>query len=116
MAGPSQFSRYAGIHGEHRSSAAQVTPCAADSVTVVICAYTEGRWQSLLRAVHSLRDQRRLPEQCVVVIDHNEQLLRRAQISLPDDVEVLASEERQGLSGARNTGVRAAWGLSLIHI
>ena len=34
------------------------------------------------------------------------QLLRRAQISLPDDVEVMANEERQGLSGARNTGLK----------
>jgi GT2 family glycosyltransferase len=94
----------------HRLSATESVPSAAESVTVVICAYTERRWQSLLRAVHSLRDQRRLPEQCVVVIDHNEQLLERARLSLPDDVEVLASDERQGLSGARNTGVRAARG------
>jgi GT2 family glycosyltransferase len=87
---------------------AEITATPADSVTVVICAYTERRWQSLLQATHSLRAQRRLPDQCVVVIDHNEQLLRRARTSLPDDVEVLANEERQGLSGARNTGVRAA--------
>ena len=79
-------------------------------MTVVVCAYTERRWESLLRAVDSLRTQRRLPEQCVVVIDHNTQLLRRAHFSLPSDVEVLASDERQGLSGARNTGVRAARG------
>ena len=45
-----------------------------------------------------------------MVIDHNDQLLKRAHISLPDDVEVLASQERKGLSGARNTGVRAARG------
>jgi GT2 family glycosyltransferase len=88
----------------------EIAPTPADSVTVVICAYTDRRWQSLLRAVHSLRVQRRLPEQSIVVIDHNEQLLRRARTSLPDDVEVLANEERQGLSGARNTGVRAARG------
>ncbi len=94
----------------HGLSVTEIIPGAADSVTVVICAYTERRWQSLLRAVHSLRDQRRLPEQCVVVIDHNEQLLRRARLALPDDIEVLASEERRGLSGARNTGVRAARG------
>ena len=79
-------------------------------MTVVVCAYTERRWESLLRAVESLRSQRRVPEQCVVVIDHNEQLLRRARFSLPDDVEVVASDEPQGLSGARNTGVRAATG------
>jgi GT2 family glycosyltransferase len=85
-------------------------PTAASTVTVVVCAYTERRWESLLRAVESLRAQRRLPEQCVVVIDHNDRLLRRAHFSLPNDVEVVASDERQGLSGARNTGVRAATG------
>jgi GT2 family glycosyltransferase len=63
-----------------------------------------------LRALDSLRAQRRIPDQCIVVIDHNEQLLRRARCSLPDDVEVLASTDRQGLSGARNTGVLAARG------
>jgi len=77
-------------------------------VTVVICAYTERRWISLLDAIGSLRTQRRLPDQCVVVIDHNEQLFQRAQSSLPSNIDVLASVERPGLSGARNTGVRFA--------
>ncbi len=85
-------------------------PSPAGSVTVIVCAYTERRWESLLRAVDSLRTQRRLPEQCVVVIDHNDQLLRRAHFSLPSDVEVIANEELQGLSGARNSGVRVARG------
>ena len=110
MAKSWQLYRHAEASGRHRLSAKESHPSAADSVTVVICAYTERRWQSLLRAVNSLRGQRRLPEQCVVVIDHNEQLLRRARLSLPDDIEVLANEGRQGLSGARNTGVRAARG------
>jgi GT2 family glycosyltransferase len=91
-----------------QSASADVSQSTADSVTVVICAHRDSRWQSLLRTVRSLRVQCRLPEQCIVVIDHNDQLLRRAQVSLPDDVEVLASEERRGLSGARNTGVRAS--------
>jgi GT2 family glycosyltransferase len=60
--------------------------------------------------VESLRAQRRSPDQCIVIIDHNERLLQRARGSLPDDVEVLANEERRGLSGARNTGVRSARG------
>lgn len=110
MANSWQPYRHVEASGRHRLSVKGSRPSTADSVTVVICAYTERRWQSLLRAVHSLRGQRRLPEQCVVVIDHNEQLLQRARLSLPDDIEVLASEGRQGLSGARNTGVRAARG------
>jgi len=93
---------------ERKSSLTPLVPGAIASVTVVICAYTERRWQSLSRAVDSLRAQSQVPDQCIVVIDHNDQLLRRARFSLPGDVEVLASDERQGLSGARNTGVRAA--------
>ncbi len=108
MASPSQVSRHTEICAKHSSSASEIALSAAESVTVVICAYTERRWQSLLRAVHSLRAQHRMPDQCVVVIDHNEQLLRRARMSLSDDVEVVANQERQGLSGARNTGVRVA--------
>jgi len=110
LTGPSLPSGRVETLGEDRPSLAHLQSNAAQSVTVVICAYTERRWESLLRAVDSLRSQRRLPEQCVVVIDHNEQLLRRARFSLPSDVEVMASEGPRGLSGARNTGVRAATG------
>jgi GT2 family glycosyltransferase/O-antigen/teichoic acid export membrane protein len=78
------------------------------TVTVVICAYTERRWDSLVDAIRSMRIQRRRPDQLIVVIDHNEELLRRAQSTFPSDVEVLANAEVTGLSGARNTGVRVA--------
>jgi GT2 family glycosyltransferase/O-antigen/teichoic acid export membrane protein len=77
-------------------------------VTVVICAYTEHRWDSLVDAIRSMRIQRRRPDQLIVVIDHHEELLRRAQSTFPSDVEVLANAEVTGLSGARNTGVRVA--------
>ncbi len=80
------------------------------TVTVVICAYTERRWDSLLNAIASLRMQRRLPDQLLVVIDHNHQLLERARSSFPSDIELVASLDEKGLSGARNTGVRLASG------
>ncbi len=80
------------------------------TVTVVICAYTERRWDSLLNAIASFRVQRRLPDQLLVVIDHNYQLLERARSSFPSDIELVASVDDQGLSGARNTGVRLASG------
>jgi glycosyltransferase involved in cell wall biosynthesis len=80
---------------------------APQTVSVVICAYTERRWDSLVNAIESMRVQRHRPDQLVVVIDHNPQLLRKAQATFPGDVEVLANAESRGLSGARNTGVRA---------
>jgi GT2 family glycosyltransferase len=80
------------------------------TVTVVICAYSERRWDSLLNAIASLRAQRRPADQLLVVIDHNERLRERARSSFPSDIEVLASVHQQGLSGARNTGIRLANG------
>ena len=41
-------------------------PGSPHTVTVVICAYTEHRWDSLLNAIASLRVQRRLPDQILV--------------------------------------------------
>ena len=77
-------------------------------MSVVVCAYTERRWDSLVNAIESLHVQRHRPDQLVVVIDHNNELLRRAQASFPNDVNVLANAEVTGLSGARNTGVHVA--------
>lgn len=77
---------------------------------MVVCAYTERRWESLVEALASLRAQRRPPEQILVVIDHNHELLERARSSFPSDIAVLANDDQQGLSGARNRGVRVATG------
>lgn len=80
------------------------------TVTVVVCAYTELRWELLVQAVESVRAQHLQPDQCVVVVDHNDLLLRRAHSSLPADVEVVANGATRGLSGARNTGIAHSTG------
>lgn len=77
--------------------------------SVVICAYTEARWDDLRAAVASVQQQSVLPREIIVVIDHNSALLQRARTELPG-VVVLENQEARGLSGARNTGVRAAQG------
>jgi GT2 family glycosyltransferase len=74
-------------------------------VGVIICAYTERRWDLLVAAVESVKAQRPLPDELALVIDHNDALLARARAAFPD-VQVMANEEARGLSGARNTGVR----------
>ena len=56
-----------------------------------------------------MRVQQHRPDQIIVVIDHNESLLRRARATFPGNVEVVANADDTGLSGARNTGVRVAW-------
>ena len=79
------------------------------SVSVVICTYTDLRRHDLLHALHSLRRQTHAPHEVIVVVDHNPDLLGWVRAQAPD---VLAIENRQeaGLSGARNSGVRAARG------
>lgn len=77
------------------------------SIAVVICAYCDERRLQLGDAINSVLKQARKPDRLVVVIDHNDDLLRDMRTSYPD-VEVIANDGARGLSGARNTGVRAA--------
>src|SRR5215469_18379495 len=77
--------------------------------SVIICSYTEARWDNLRAAVSSVVRQTATPVEIIVVIDHNAVLLERAQADL-DGVIVLENQEERGLSGARNTGVKAARG------
>jgi GT2 family glycosyltransferase len=81
------------------------------SVSVIICAYTDRRWPVLVDAVASARAQEPAPLEVVLVIDHNDDLLTRARAELASaGVAVVANAQRQGLSGARNTGVAKARG------
>jgi glycosyltransferase involved in cell wall biosynthesis len=81
----------------------------APTVSVVICTYTPDRWPDLLDAVASVERQSVRPLETIVVVDHADLLLARVRRALPH-VAALANAERQGLSGARNTGVLAARG------
>ncbi|TCN37643.1 glycosyl transferase family 2 [Kribbella orskensis] len=81
-----------------------------DRVSVVICAYTMARWQLLVEAVESVRQQTCPTDECIVVVDHSGELLDRAKNELGPDVRVIANESTRGLSGARNIGVAAASG------
>ena len=78
-----------------------------DQISVIICAYTEDRFDDLIAAVGSVQGQTCPPSEVIVVIDHNTSLLRRVQEHL-SDVVVIENTERRGLSGARNSGVALA--------
>ena len=71
---------------------------------VVICAYTEDRWDDTLQAVASVQAQRPAPHDLILVVDHNPALQSRLAERLPG-VRVVANSNERGLSGARNTGV-----------
>jgi GT2 family glycosyltransferase len=75
--------------------------------SVVLCAYTEERWEQLEAAIRSLRVQTQPPAEIILVVDHNPGLLERAE-SMLDGVRVVENGEAPGLSGARNSGIRAA--------
>jgi cellulose synthase/poly-beta-1,6-N-acetylglucosamine synthase-like glycosyltransferase len=86
---------------------ASVTGGQAVAVSVVICAYTMQRWAQTKAAVASVLAQRPAPAQVLVVIDQNPELAVLASRELAG-VTVLSNGEAPGLSGARNTGLRAA--------
>ena len=93
----------------HRDAAAPGGVVATADVSVVICAYTQDRWDDLVAAVASVRSQTAPAGETIVVIDHNEELLERVRAEIPG-VVAIANTEPQGLSGARNSGLAAARG------
>lgn len=91
------------------TAAPSTTPTAAPPLTlsVVVCAYTPDRWTDLTAAIASLHAQLRVPDEIILVVDHCPELAEQASATF-DGVRVLPSTGQPGLSGARNTGVRAA--------
>ena len=77
------------------------------TVAVVICAYTEDRWDDMVAAVTSVMQQTHRPAEILLVIDHNPALLYRSTAELPG-VTAIPNNNEKGLSGARNAGVAAA--------
>ncbi|MFB7371038.1 glycosyltransferase family 2 protein [Streptomyces sp. NPDC056222] len=83
--------------------------------SVVICVYTEERWEDILAAVDSVRRQSHPALETLLVVDHNEQLLARLTEEFKDEavreeVRVLANAGPRGLSSGRNTGISASRG------
>jgi GT2 family glycosyltransferase len=93
--------------GEKTSGTVAVPPPL--TISVVICAYTEERWDDVLAAVQSVREQSSPPLETILVIDHNPALFTRLAAHLPD-VRVVENREHRGLSGGKNTGVALARG------
>ncbi|NYF12806.1 glycosyltransferase involved in cell wall biosynthesis [Pseudoclavibacter sp. JAI123] len=80
------------------------------SVSVVICAYTEDRWSTIVRGAASAVGGSLAPDELILVIDHNRALFERAKRHFGDVATVVENSRRRGLSGARNTGVDVARG------
>jgi len=79
------------------------------NISVIVCAYTEKRWEDQLSAVASLKAQTLQPDEIILSIDHNPALFERTRIAFPDLV-VVENTEQRGLSGARNSAIAVATG------
>lgn len=93
--------------GELGQSVPAVQPRSVPSISVVICAYTEDRWDDVLAAVGSVRAQSVQPHEIIVVVDHNAALRDRLKSAL-SDVVIVENRHARGLSGGKNTGVAVA--------
>lgn len=96
---------------EGKAAAAPSTAEAAPfpSVSVVIPSYSMERWDYLCAAVASAQAQDVPAQEIIVVVDHNPELLARVMRDLPGVTAVPNSGSR-GVSGARNSGVKASHG------
>jgi glucosyl-dolichyl phosphate glucuronosyltransferase len=78
-------------------------------ISVVICAYTEDRWDQVCAAIQSVRAQSLPSREIVVVVDYNPALYKRLAAAT-EDIVLVENREGKGLSGARNTGSAMARG------
>ena len=79
------------------------------STSVVVCVYTEDRWDAIVESVSSVQQQSVPVREVVVVVDHNPSLLSRCKSELRA-VVVVPNTGPPGLAGARNTGVVSSVG------
>lgn len=87
----------------------------ANSVTVVICAYTESRWDTLQRSVSLAAKQLKFHDELLVVIDYNEALLAKCRSTLKQ-CRVIPNGRSRGLSGARNSATSEARGSVIVFL
>lgn len=92
----------------HEDGAPSTAPPTA-TMSVAVCAYTQRRWDDIMAAVASVRNQRLAPHEIIVVVDHNPELFGRLRSVLPD-VVVVENHDARGLSGGKNTAVEVAGG------
>ncbi len=79
------------------------------NTSVVICVYTEERWEDIRAAVESVENQRRRPHEIILVVDYNADLHLKLKREYPGAIVVENTQEK-GLSGGKNTGAATASG------
>jgi glucosyl-dolichyl phosphate glucuronosyltransferase len=86
-----------------------------NSVTIVICAYTNDRWSTLRRAIEVALKQIYFNDELLVIVDHNDSLLAKCRAALENCV-IIPNRHSRGLSGARNTALERARGSIIIFL
>jgi glucosyl-dolichyl phosphate glucuronosyltransferase len=79
------------------------------TVSVVVCAWSEDRWNDLQLAIESIERQTQRATEIVLSVDHNEALRLRA-LQRFSEVVIVSNAGRRGLADARNAGIAAASG------
>jgi glucosyl-dolichyl phosphate glucuronosyltransferase len=79
------------------------------SISVILCAFTEERWDALVAAVNSVKSQTHPALETVLVIDHNPTMLERAK-NFFENVVVVENKGSRGCAGARNMGISQSQG------
>jgi GT2 family glycosyltransferase len=82
---------------------------------VVVSTYDLARWDELVAVLAALERQTHAPDEVVVVVDHNPNLLDRARGEL-QGVTVVPNDRVRGLGGARNSGIARSAGAIVAFI
>jgi len=90
------------------SNAGEHVAPTGDDLAVIVCAYTEERWDDIVAAIASVQGQSPSVGEIVLVVDHNDALMARAREQFTDGVTIVPNRHKRGLSGARNTGIESS--------
>jgi glycosyltransferase involved in cell wall biosynthesis len=79
------------------------------NISVIICTYTQERWDILVSAITSVQQQNTPPYEIIVVSDNNPALAARLRSQFIG-ITVAENSGMRGISPARNTGIALASG------
>jgi len=83
--------------------------------SVILCTYSDVRWDDLVEAVDSVRQQTRPAHEIIVSVDHNPSLASRVR-AMWDDVKVVENNQFRGAGGTRNSAAAVANGNVLVFL
>jgi O-antigen biosynthesis protein len=75
------------------------------TVSVVVCCFTEERWDDLSECLESLFVQTHAPDEIVVIVDHHPAMLERVQQTWDGWVKAYANIHPKGSAGSQNTSL-----------